>query len=86
MSLEKDIPHAIALKQARRTSIILGAAAVITVIFMIYSFTQSIEAERQRIEAAKYREIKDIEITKVKNELTSLKEQLRKCETEGGKH
>lgn len=36
------------LKKARMTAVVLGIAAVITVIFMIYGFTQNIEAGRQR--------------------------------------
>ena len=37
-----------ALKRARMTSIVLGGAGVIAVLFMIYGFTQSIEASKQR--------------------------------------
>ena len=37
-----------ALRRARVTSVVLGTAAVIAVLFMIYGFTQSIEATRQR--------------------------------------
>jgi len=36
------------LRRARVTSVILGTAAVIAVLFMIYGFTQSIEAGKQR--------------------------------------
>ena len=36
------------LKRARVTSIVLGGAAVISVLFMIYGFTQSIEASKQK--------------------------------------
>ena len=36
------------LRRARVTSIVLGTAAVIAILFMIYGFTQSIEAGRQR--------------------------------------
>ncbi len=37
-----------ALKRARMTSIVLGVAAVIAILFMMYGFTQSIEASKQR--------------------------------------
>ncbi len=37
-----------ALKRARMTSIVLGDAAVIAILFMMYGFTQSIEASKQR--------------------------------------
>lgn len=36
------------LRRARVTSIVLGTAAIIAVLFMIYGFTQSIEAGKQR--------------------------------------
>ena len=39
------------LRRARVTSIVLGTAAVIAVLFMIYGFTQSIEANKQRLAA-----------------------------------
>ncbi len=41
------------LRRARITSVILGTAAVIAIIFMIFGFTQLIEAETQRREAEK---------------------------------
>lgn len=37
------------LKRGRVTAVVLGLSAVIAVIFMIYGFTQSIEAGRQRV-------------------------------------
>ena len=37
-----------ALKRARMTSIVLGGAAVIAVLFMVYGFTQRIEGNMQR--------------------------------------
>ncbi len=43
------------LRRARVTSIVLGTAALIAVLFMIYGFTQSIEAGRQRDIAEKQR-------------------------------
>jgi WD40 repeat protein len=45
------------LRRARVTSLILGIAAIIAIIFMIYGFTQSIEAGRQSLEAGKQRDI-----------------------------
>lgn len=36
------------LKRARVTAVVLGLSAVIAVLFMIYGFTQSIEAQKQR--------------------------------------
>lgn len=36
------------LKRARVTALVLGATAVLCILFMIYGFTQSIEANRQR--------------------------------------
>ena len=59
------------LRNARIMSFILGAAAMVTVVAMIYGFTQSIEASRQNI----IRERLDAEII-------SLTESLRKCESQ----
>ena len=67
LQLEKS-----ALRRARVTSIVLGIAAIVAVLFMIYGFTQSIEATRQR----------DIAVTNKKalilatEEIKNLKEQL----------
>ncbi len=36
------------LKRSRVTSIVLGSAAVIAVLFVVYGFTQNIEVNRQR--------------------------------------
>ena len=36
------------LKRARVTAIVLGCAAVISVLFMVYGFTQNIEATKQK--------------------------------------
>ena len=61
------------VKKARMQSFVLGAAAVIAIIFMIYGFTQSIEADRQRMQLKKMTEIKDAEIT-------ALQGKLKECE------
>ncbi|MBY0434704.1 MAG: hypothetical protein K2U26_11395, partial [Cyclobacteriaceae bacterium] len=44
------------LRRARITSIVLGTAAVIAILFMIYGITQSIEANSQKLEATKQRD------------------------------
>ena len=36
------------LKRSRLTAVVLGMAAILSVLFLIYGFTQSIEATRQR--------------------------------------
>ena len=36
------------LKRSRLTAVVLGMAAILCVLFLIYGFTQSIEATRQR--------------------------------------
>ena len=58
------------LKRNRISSVVLGSAAVVSVLFMIYGFTQSIEADKQRFSA--------IESEK---SATIYKEQLEKCES-----
>ena len=72
------------LKRARVTAVVLGLSSVIVVLFMMYGFTQSIEAQRQR-DLAMVKEIlvsnAKAEIIKVKEELMNLKEQLAKCES-----
>ncbi|HRI77987.1 MAG TPA: hypothetical protein PLR06_00500 [Cyclobacteriaceae bacterium] len=64
-----------ALRRARITSIMLGLSAVVTVLFMIYGFTQSIEAQRQQ--DLRY----ELEVSS-KKEITNLKEQLAQCQSE----
>jgi hypothetical protein len=66
--LEKEM-----LKKARIQSVILGTAGIIAIIFMIYGFTQSIEADRGRMELEKMTEIKDAEIA-------TLQGKLKECE------
>jgi len=68
----------LALRKVRLQSIILGSAAVITVLFMIYGVTQKIEADRQS--DLRY----EIELTSQK-EILILKEQLAQCQSEKNK-
>ena len=58
------------VRRNRLTSFVLGSAAVVSVLFMIYGFTQSIEVDKQRFSA----------IESEKN-ATIYKEQLEKCES-----
>lgn len=62
------------LKKSRMQSVVLGIGAVITVLFMIYGFTQNIEAGKQR----------DITMG-AEREAAALREQLIKCESERSK-
>ena len=57
------------VRRSRLTSFVLGSAAVVSVVFMIYGFTQSIEADKQRFSA--------IESEKI---AIQYKAQLEKCE------
>lgn len=45
------------LRRSRITAIILGTAAIISVLFMLYAFVQQIEAEKNRIEAEANKEL-----------------------------
>ena len=63
------------LKKSRITSVVLGISAVVAVLFMIYGFTQNIEAERQRDLATFAKE-------ESQKEISILKEQLIRCESE----
>ncbi|CAN5338404.1 hypothetical protein BH09BAC3_BH09BAC3_37530 [soil metagenome] len=65
------------LRRARVTSVILAVAAVIAVIFMLYGFTQSIEAGRQSVEAGKQR---DLAVIKEKEAILSKEEADRERE------
>ena len=67
-----------ALRRARLTSIILGFAALITVISMLYGFTQSIEAEKQSIIAQEQRE----RAVKQESQAAILQDQLTACQAE----
>ena len=66
------------LKRARVTSVVLGLAAVIAVLFMIYGFTQSIEAQKQRNLAGMMQQ----ELESANNKIENLNRQLEKCESE----
>ena len=63
------------LKKARMTSVVLGLAAVIAVLSMVYSTTQSIEAMRQR-------DLSVVEKMTADKEIAALKEQLASCQSE----
>lgn len=67
-----------ALRRDRITSIILGLATIITVISMLYGFTQSIEAEKQNIIAQEQREI----AVKQESRSAILQDQLKACQAE----
>ena len=64
-----------ALKRARITSIILGLAAVITVLSVIYGTTQSIEAGKQS-------DLVAVAVMNSQKEIIILKEQLAACQAE----
>jgi hypothetical protein len=70
------------LKRARITATILGIAAVTALIFMIYGFTQSVEAKRRAIEANEQRNL----AVKAENasieKIMTLEEQLKICQSE----
>ena len=66
------------LKKARIQAIVIGMAAVIAVLFMVYGFTQSIEAGRQRDLSLFAKE-------ESQKEISTLKEQLARCESEKNK-
>ena len=66
------------LKRSRITSIVLGLAAVIAVLFMVYGFTQNIEAGRQR-------DLSIVAMVESQKEIAILKEQLAQCESEKNK-
>lgn len=69
------------LRRARLTSIVLGLAAVVTVLFMIYGFTQSIEAGRERDIALEKEQAASIEALNQKEIADSLKRQLAECQS-----
>ena len=72
----------LALRRARITSIVLGTAAVVAVLSMVYGFTQSIEASKQRDIAI----MREFAADSAKNDALHQKElaeaELRKCKEE----
>ena len=75
MNTELEDYKKLMLKKARLTSIVLGLAAVIAILFMVYGFTQTIEAHRQR----------DLDREESQKEISILKAQLAQCQSEKNK-
>ena len=78
MNTELEEYKKLMLKKARLTSIVMGLAAVIAVLFMIYGFTQNIETGKQ-LDIALEKEMAS------QKEISVLKEQLAQCQSEKNK-
>jgi hypothetical protein len=62
------------VKRARRTALVLATACILSILFLIFAFTQKLEADRQRIFAERI-------MQEAKNNQRLLEEQLKECQT-----
>ncbi len=54
---QKELQQKRALKRARITALVLGSAAVISIAFLIYAFSQKVRAEREEVRANEQRDL-----------------------------